>query len=69
MNDNSDKAWRRFTVACKPKVKDLLTSVIAERNRTSGIQINQSDLLQEIIEDWLVTRGYLRRDKENHQES
>lgn len=56
-------------MACKPKVKDLLTSVIAERNRTSGIQINQSDLLQEIIEDWLVTRGYLRRDKENHQES
>lgn len=68
LNKQSDKAWERFTVSCKPRVKAILTNVIAERNLRSGIQINQSDLVQEILEDWLITRGYLRRDKESYQE-
>lgn len=66
VNETSEKASERFTVACKPKIKSLLIAVVADRNRKSGIQINQNTLIQEILEEWLVTRGYLRRDKESN---
>lgn len=55
---NREKSNKRFTVAVTPKLKKLITQVIAERNAKSGIQITQSQFVQEIVEEWFVVRGY-----------
>jgi hypothetical protein len=55
---NKEKANKRFTVALTPKLKKLLTQAIADRNAKSGIQITQSQFVQEMVEEWFVLRGY-----------
>lgn len=63
---DGDKKRAAFTVRVSQKMKNIIIQETAKRNALGGQQLTQTDMHNELLEEAMVNRGWLRRDQESH---